>query len=530
VLFAVALAGAAARAVSSDGRDRWAYLRHYHEVVDCKRHLETPRRFTGHKRFDTLSPEQVLADCEGFAREMAEDLRGGRMDFGARRETMSKLATLGRAARPAVPELLAALEEYRDDPSEVTRVSWFCRAAEALGAADPKNPAVIRALADALDREPRSSRTCHRCGCALEALARAGPAAAPIAGPVLERLAARQPPLITTYRGQLGKAIEAIGLGPASSGAVLESLRATGQNRALPDDRAANMRALARNAEQLSPADLEALAQVAAAQLGEGYAPLRISGAEVLGRIGRLDLLEPALRDPHYEVRRAALDGLAAAGRRAVRFLDPMLSALDPFLGTTEAAARALVASGRGVAFEVELRGTGAPERLRPLYEASARAVLRGDVTPVQEALARGFRKGPHGKGYVEIETLAKGIGTRYDPRVHRIQVEVWGGVYGPGREKAQRIEGLITAENWTYTTFFLALAGRQKGERLRILMSPEVADSPFDHSRYSGGRLPPGAAGEFEVEIRKVCRPQIWEILEGGGIIGPWRIEIGCK
>jgi len=196
-------------------------------------------------------------------------------------------------------------------------------------------------------------------------------------------------------------------------------------------------------------------------------------------------------------VRRAALDGLAAAGPRASPYAGAALDALDPYLGTTEAAAKALVAMGRAVAPGVEQRAAAAPESLRPLFAAAARAVSLGDVAPVRETLARTFTRGPHDTGYVRIETLSAGGGKAYDHGTHRIQVAVQGTVYGPGRERAKRIAGMRTEENTTYNPFFLALQGRAAGSRLRMIMSPEVVLSPFAHMPQPGPSLPPGTAGD---------------------------------
>jgi hypothetical protein len=526
----VAAVVVAGNVASAEAPPRWAYQRQARVLTDCRRYLEGgPAGKARATRFETLTRDQVLAACEGMARELAGDLADPALDIRARTETLRYLGGLGRAARPVVPAIIAAMDDYDHDPSVVVRASSFCRAAEALGATDPKNPAVIRALTDALAREAQSGPKCPRCRCALEALARAGPDAAPIAGPVISTL-----PDEPGFARQLGQATQAIGLSPRASPSVasrppLPPPVPPGKKLSI-DERIARMRALAVNVDQLGPADRQELVATATAYLKEGYAPLRVAGAEAVGALGRLDLVAPALRDDHYEVRRAALDGLAAAGPRAAAYAVEVVDALDPYLGTAEVAAKALVAIGPGSASELERRAATAPEPLRPLLRATALAVGQGDLAPVRNALARGFKRGPHNEGYVRVDILEKGSGVPYNPAVHRIQVEAWGGVYGPGRERAARIEGVVTAENTTYNPFFLALQGRSRGERFRILMSPETALSPFAHSLKGGGKLPPGAAGEFEIDIRKVCQPQVWQLFEGGGIIGPMRIETGCK
>jgi hypothetical protein len=530
MLFAAAVL--AGTFTSAQDARRWAYQRHSAAARDCGRYLAVPGRPAPVRRFGDLKPEQVLAACETMAREMAADLADPALDVRSRTATLSHLEALGRGARPAVPAILAGLDDHDDDPDKFVRVSTFCHAAEALGAADPKNPDVIRALSKAVYSE--STRAgCPRCGCALQALARAGPAAAPIAGPVIGLLPDRDPALAA----HLDRTIQALGLPPRRSAVAAGPSGPPPVPTPVPpgkklsiDERIARLRALAANAGQLGSTGRRELEATAAAYLGERYAPLRVAGAEAAGAVGRLDLLAPALRDVHYEVRRAALGGLAAAGPRASPFAGQAIDALDPYLGTAEAAAKALVAMGRGIAPEVERRGVSAAVPLRPLFEATARAVGSGDMAPVQGALARGFKKGPRDTGYVRIESLSRGTGTRYDAAVHRIQVEVSGGVYGPGREGAAPIAGRITADNTGSNVFFSALQGQPMGERLRLLMSPETALSPFTYTQHKGGDLPPGAAGEFEVEIRKVCQPQVWELTKGGGILGPIRIETSCK
>jgi hypothetical protein len=185
---------------------------------------------------------------------------------------------------------------------------------------------------------------------------------------------------------------------------------------------------------------------------------------------------------------------------------------------------------GRAVVPEVERRVPAAPATLRPVFDAAARAVSLGDVAPVREALGRGFTKGPHDTGYIRIDMLSAGSGMPYDHGVHRIRVDVRGAVYGPGRERGKRIAGVRTAENTTTNPFFLALGGRSAGTRLRMIMSPETALSPFAEAPQPGPSLPPGTAADYEIDILKVCEPHIWELFKGGGIFGPIRIETSCS
>ena len=78
------------------------------------------------------------------------------------------------------------------------------------------------------------------------------------------------------------------------------------------------------------------------------------------------------------------------------------------------------------------------------------------------------------------------------------------------------------------------ALAGHRAGERVRVLMSPDIAQSLMygtvaQHQRSYGTHIN-GTPGHFDVTIERVCEPQIWTLFSGGGIFSPLKIETSCR
>ena len=508
-----------------------AWRRHHDTVYAAwlrRKHTEDDPR---HEPLDARSLAELRAAVQPIVRELAKDLE--RPDLGPhdRSATLEELGKLGGLASAATPTMIAVLHALDDDASY--GIPYFCAATKALAQVAPKDPRVIRALADALEADGAKAGICHRCGCALDALREAGPAAEPIAGPVLERMA-RRFGAITTYQDQLGRAIEAIGGGRRMAATLI---RRAADPRVLPDDRASTLRAVAKTYGQLSAADQEDLARTTAALLGNEYAPLRVAAAEALGWIDppALEALTRALGDPHYQVRAAAARSAARRGPAALPLRGLLLDALDPLLGTAEAAAEALVAIGPGVLAELEARAVSAPAHLQPLFAATADAVRRGDAQRVREVLRRAFAHGPFDKGFVKIDVLSAGEGMAYDFHRHRIRVHFEGGVYGPGREQSRRARGTVTVDQPT-SSFHQALQDRRQGDHLRMAMSPEVAQSPFyavpDPSRPHELEhfLHPGAAAEFDVTIEKVCKPVIWTVFRGSGIFSPIKLELYCR
>jgi len=176
-----------------------------------------------------------------IAQELAADLRDPTLTIREKSDALVALRDIGPLGAAVAPTLVAVLHDYDHAESKLSRVAYFCEVTEAMEKVAPSDPTVIRALADALDREPPGDETCHRCACALEALIAAGPAAKTIAGPTLERLA-RQPSRIQHNR--LEQAITATGGAPTMVPSLLA--RASSGSASI-DDRAASLRALAKS-------------------------------------------------------------------------------------------------------------------------------------------------------------------------------------------------------------------------------------------------------------------------------------------
>jgi hypothetical protein len=146
---------------------------------------------------------------------------------------------------------VAVLHDHDRAEIQYSRVSYFCQVTRAMAKVAPRDPGVIRALADALEREPKGGGTCHRCTCALEALIVAGPAAKEIAGPVLERFARERS---RVPQNRVEQAIEAVGGAPSMAPSLLARAGSQGVRSAT----AASFRALAKSHDHLSPAEKDA--------------------------------------------------------------------------------------------------------------------------------------------------------------------------------------------------------------------------------------------------------------------------------
>jgi len=487
------------------------------------RHPERRDRITGH-----LSDEEMRAKAAEIAKDLAADLKRSTLNVHAQSNTIDLLAELGELAAGVTPTLVEVL--HANDDAAGPGIAYFCSVTKAMSAIAPRDPRVVRALTDTLEQDRSVGSVCHTCGCALEALAVAGPAAAPVAGPVLEKLSRRR--LLTTYSDQLGKAIEALGAG---SGMIPSLLARAADAQILPEDRAASLRALAKSFGQLTPEEKAAFTSAAASLLAHEDVAMRVAAAEVLGVAGAraVNGLERALQDPHYTVRASAARSLARLGPEATPLIGPLVAALDPFLGTGEAAAEALVAIGPSALPEGERRARSAPPQVRPLAEATVRAVQARDMAPVRDALARRYGHGPGNVGYTYLEMLGEGSGEPYADE-HRIHVRVHGGPYDPAGQGPRTINDKLKAVS-PPNAFFAALVGRRAGDRLKLILSPETAQSPYlsterwiDHEVQH--LLPMGAGAAFEVEVTRVCAPVIWTVFRGNGFFSPLQIELYCR
>jgi hypothetical protein len=473
-----------------------------------------------------LDEEAFRARAAAVAQELAGDLRDPTLRAQDKSDALTGLQQIGPLAAGVAPTLVAVLHDHDRAETQYARVAYFCEVTRAMAKVAPRDPAVIRALADALEGELKEG-TCHRCNCALEALAAAGPAAKEIAGPVLAQLA-REPSRVQNNR--LEQAIDATG---GASSMVPTLLTRAASEDVLIDDRAASLRTLAKSHGQLTAAEKDSVRAAAETLLFDKYVQVRVAAAELLGLAGprALDPLARALDDSRYEPRAAAARALARLGPAAAPARARLVAALDPFLGTAEAAAEALVAMGTIAQGDVEAAARSAPRHLRPLLDATARAIQASSMAPVRQALSTAYARA--GDGYADVEVLAAGQGKVYSAQGSRIKARIRGGVYTPGGAPPTTVGYTLTADD-APNALFSALVGRREGDRLRVRLSPEAIPDPY--SRFptprpsSVAQFPVGAGADFDVEITRVCEPVVWTIFRGGGIFAPLRFETHCR
>jgi hypothetical protein len=476
-----------------------------------------------------LDEAAFRARAAEVALAVSADLRGPTLLPMAKLDALSDLEQIGPLAAAVTPTLVAELHAHDRAEDEIARVGYFCGVTKALAKVAPTDPAVIRALADALQREPTGGGTCHRCTCALEALIVSGPAAKAIAGPVLERFARERSRV--SY-GRLEQAIEAVGGAPSM---VPSLLARAGNPDVLIDDRAASLRTLAKGFGALSAAEKEAVRVEVETRLFDQYGEIRVAAAELLGLTGprALGRLVQGLDDPRYEVRAAAARALARLGPAAAPAQGRLIAALDPFRGTAEGAAEALVAIGPAVQADVDAAARAAPRHVRPVLEAASRAVATGTMAPVRETLARAYLHPSGDRTYADVEELQAGEGTPYAVHGFRIKARIRGGVYTPGGPPPPAVDYTLTVDD-APNALFSALAGRRAGDRVRVRLSPETLPDPywgFPTPRPSNvAQFPVGSGAEFEVDVLRVCEPVIWTLFKGGGIFGPMRFETHCR
>jgi hypothetical protein len=461
------------------------------------------------------------------ARELAGDLRDPTLLPRHKSDALQGLQQIGPLAAGVAPTLVAVLHDHDVAEDRNARVAFFCGVTRAMAKVAPSDPAVIRALAGALLREPTGGGTCHRCTCALEALAAAGPAAQEIAGPVLERFARERS---RVPHSRLEQAIDATG----AAASMVPSLLARAGNRGVSiDDRAASLRTLAKSHDQLGPAERDAVRVAAEGFLFDEFVDVRVAAAELLGHSGlpALGHLARGLDDPQYRVRAAAARSLARLGPGAAPVRGRLIAVLDPFQGTGEAAAEALVAMGRIAQADVEAAARTAPRHVRPLVEATARAIQSSSMAPVRTALSTAYRR--IGDGYADVEVLEPGEGKEYRAQGFRIRARIRGGVYTPGGTPPPAVDYTLTVDD-APNALFAALAGRRDGDRLRVRLSPETIPDPyasFPTPRPSSvAQFPVGSGADFDVEITRVCEPVVWTLFRGSGSVGKLAFETHCR
>lgn len=299
---------------------------------------------------------------------------------------------------------------------------------------------------------------------------------------------------------------------------------------AAPAERAQTLRTLGTHAAA-APGDRALVREAAAKVLDSGITELRTAAAEALGATGpeAVPALTRALGDYHYEVRVAAATGLGHIGRPALPAAAALVNELDPYLGAAAEAGAALIAIGSEALPIVEARVNAVPatDRARPVLVAVMLS-LRLGRDHLTEALKNEVPHGPNGQGFVMIEPLRTSTaGTPYLPEKHRIRVRFAVLHYGSPRKLPDDMQetGLVAWQG--VNPGLAALAGRRAGDRVRLLMSPDIAQSlVFGTSKHQlrSRTHVSGTTGYFDVTIDAVCEPQIWSLF------GSLKIETSCK
>ncbi len=508
-----------------------AFVRHRPFIRDVAARAKEPNRAGRPTSIDKLTPAEFEEKLRSVLRELEAELRGGPLGPQQAYSTFEALGSMRGYARPSVPAIIAVIDAW--DHHSFYRIPYLCEAVKSLGQIAPTSRDVIELLTKKLAGElPSRGSVCHRCGCILEALQESGPAAQEIAGPVLQRLMA-EPGFMTTYDWQLGRAVKAIGIGGGSN--LVTALARAGREDVLPGDRAAIFRALAKDAPQFSETDLEAFHRTAAGALASPVEEVRAAAAESLAAAGPRAVpdLVRALGDWHFTVRLAAAQSLGRLGPSAEGGADALALALDPFLGTGAAAAEALVTIGPAALPAIERRRATAPAHLSALLAATSRAVRERRVTPIRESLTRDFTTGPHGQGFVRVDVQRAGPGqTPFDPAKHRMTLRFTVQRYaGPGRSPERTSDSVVS--HHAGNNAIHALLGRRAGDTVRLLLSPDIAQSPaYGTNRHaeSWSTHVSGTTGLFDVTITRVCEPVIWTLWRGHGMWGPIEFEVYCR
>jgi hypothetical protein len=297
-----------------------------------------------------------------------------------------------------------------------------------------------------------------------------------------------------------------------------------------PAERAQTLRTLGTHAA-VTPGDRAFVRDTAARVLDSGITEIRTAAAETLGATGEeaVPALTRALGDYHYEVRAAAATALGRIGRPALPAAAALAGALDPYLGAAAEAGAALIAIGSEALpiVEARVKAAAATDRARPVLVAVMLS-LRLGRDHLTETLEKELPHGPHGKGFVSIEPLRTSTaGTAYQPEKHRIRVRFTVLHYGTPRKLPENMQETSLVAWQGVNTGLAALAGRRAGDRVRLLMSPDIAQSlvfgTSKHQLLSRTHVS-GTAGYFDVTIDGVCEPQIWTLF------GSMKMETSCR
>jgi hypothetical protein len=498
-----------ARALAAD-RHREAIHRMRYRVQDARK---------------PVTAEEVAA-IRPVVDALAADLRDSTVPWNGKRPALAALQHLRHAAAPAVPSLVETLDLYPGDDGP-QGVGHFCEVTRTLEAVAPQDERGIRAVTEWLQRNTKAHSICHRCGCALKALEAAGPSAHAIATPVLAALAADR--VLSSDDWQLGRTLAAIGVSANLSPTLMDRIA---DEKVSTYDRAEILRALARDASGVG--DPRRLLGLAAGLLRHRDRNLREAAAEALGALGppALDALRQGLGDRDFRVRARAAAALARLGPAAAPAAAGLAEALDPFRGTAREAIAALIAVGDAALPALDARWRAAPGWLQPLIAAAGVSVRDRDPRIASRALAA-FAPGPGGHGFVRIEVRRAGDGPVFAAGKHRAHLRVRGGAIGPQAEGLPRFDHDIEG-TYAPNTVFVALDGRREGDRLHVVLSPEIAQSPLSGT----GRwmreealkfaVPEGTAAAYDVEIRRVCRPIVWRPIRSGWF-SEMKFELAC-
>ena len=516
--FGLAAAVAAAQGPSPPAAPRALAAERHREAIHRMRYrVQDERR--------PVTPAEIEA-IRPVVTELAADLVDPAVPWNGKRPALAALQHLRHAAAPAVPALVQVLDLYREDNGP-PGVGHFCEVTRTLEVVAPQDERGIRAVTEWLQQNTKAHAICHRCGCALKALEAAGPSARAIATPVLATLAADR--VLSSDDWQLGRTLAAIGVSANLSPTLMDRI---GDENVSTHDRAEILRALAPDASGVG--DPGRLLGLAAGLLRHRDRNLREAAAETLGALGApaLDALRQGLRDRDFRVRAKSAASLAKLGPAAGPAAADLAEALDPFRGTAREAIAALVAIGDTALPALDARGRAAPEWLQPLIAAAAVSVRERDPRSATRALAT-FTPGAGGLGFVRIEVRRAGDGPVYEPGTHRARLRVTGGAIGPQAGGLPRFDHDVEG---TYgpNTVFVALDGRREGDRLHVLLSPEIAQSPLQGTeRWTREEalkhaVPEGTAAAYDVEIRRVCRPVVWRPISSGWF-SEMKLELAC-
>jgi hypothetical protein len=305
----------------------------------------------------------------------------------------------------------------------------------------------------------------------------------------------------------------------------------------LPANRVQLLWVLGRRAAEAPPGDRAVIRDAVTHVMGSSLTEVRAAAAAALGSTGpeAVPALAHALSDYHYQVRVAAATSLGRLGRPSLSAAAALAGALDPYLGAAPEASATLIAIGPDALPILEARLKAAPpaDHVRPVLTA-VMASLHNRRDLVTEFLENKFAHGPNGKGFVLIEPLrTNASGTPYEPGKHRIRARFSVLHYGsPQRIPPETRETTVVAWQAVNSGLY-ALAGRRAGDRVRLLLSPDIAESlVLGTAKYqlASRSHVNGTTGYFDVTIDRVCEPQIWTILRVSGIFGSIKVETSCK